>query len=52
MFFTDDLQADYERIKAAGGEFTKPPTNTTGSKIAIIPDSCGNLVQLTQLLKW
>src|SRR5580693_349212 len=27
MFFTGDLQADYERIKAAGGEFTMPPTD-------------------------
>src|SRR5256885_9519634 len=33
MFYTDDLQADYERVKARGAEFTMPPTNTTGSKI-------------------
>src|SRR5262245_11089956 len=26
MFFTDDIKADYERIKAKGGEFTMPPT--------------------------
>ena len=32
MFFTDDLQADYERMKARGAEFTKPPTDVTGSK--------------------
>src|ERR1700756_2880346 len=25
MFFTGDLQADYERIKARGAEFTMPP---------------------------
>jgi predicted enzyme related to lactoylglutathione lyase len=25
MFYTDDLQADYERIKARGAEFTMPP---------------------------
>jgi predicted enzyme related to lactoylglutathione lyase len=49
MFFTDDLQADYERIEAAGGEFTVPPTNATGSIIATVNDSCGNLIQLTQL---
>src|ERR1041385_2198417 len=29
MFFTDDLQADYERAKARGAEFTTPPTDTT-----------------------
>jgi len=49
MFFTDDVQADYERIKAAGGEFTMPPTETTGSTIATVKDTCGNLIQLTQL---
>src|SRR5215211_3808399 len=49
MFFTDDVQADYERIKAGGGEFTMPPTKVTGSTIAMINDTCGNLIQLTQL---
>jgi predicted enzyme related to lactoylglutathione lyase len=52
MFFTDDLAADYERIKARGGEFTLPPTDATGSKIARLADGCGNLIQLTQLVRW
>ena len=26
MFFTDDVQGDYERIKACGAEFTMAPT--------------------------
>jgi predicted enzyme related to lactoylglutathione lyase len=29
MFFTDDVQADYERMKARGAEFTMPPTDVT-----------------------
>ena len=49
MFFTDDVKADYERIKARGAEFTMPPTAVTGSTIAVLKDTCGNLVQLTQL---
>ena len=49
MFFTDDVQADYERIKARGAEFTMPPTKVTGSTIAMANDTCGNLIQLTQL---
>jgi predicted enzyme related to lactoylglutathione lyase len=49
MFYTDDVQVDYERIKARGGEFTMPPTEVTGSTIATVNDTCGNLVQLTQL---
>src|SRR5262249_13394675 len=52
MFFTDDLQADYERMKARGADFTTPPKDVTGSKIAMVKDTVGNLVQITQLLKW
>ena len=52
MFYTDDLQADYERVKARGAEFTTPPTATTGSKIAVLNDTCGNLIQLTQLMRY
>ncbi len=51
MFYTDDLQADYDRMKASA-EFTMPPTDVTGSKIALLNDTCGNLVQITQLLGW
>ena len=52
MFFTDDVKADYERIKARGAEFTMPPTEVTGSTIAQLKDTRGNLIQLTQLARW
>ena len=52
MFFTDDVQADYERMKGRGAEFTMPPTDVTASKIAMLNDTCGNLIQVTQLLRW
>ncbi|HEY6489149.1 MAG: VOC family protein [Terracidiphilus sp.] len=52
MFFTDNLQADYERMKAHGAEFTMPPTDVTASKIAMVNDTCGNLIQLTELKRW
>ena len=52
MFFTDDTQADYERMKARGAEFTMPPTDVTGAKIARLNDTCGNLIQVTQLMRW
>jgi predicted enzyme related to lactoylglutathione lyase len=51
MFFTDDLQGDYERMKARGAEFTMPPTDVTASKIAMLNDTCGNRIQVTQLLR-
>jgi predicted enzyme related to lactoylglutathione lyase len=49
MFYTDDVQSDYERMKAAGAEFTMPPTKVTGSTIAVVNDTCGNLIQIAQL---
>ena len=52
MFFTDDIKGDCERVKAQGGEFTKPPTEVTGSTIAKLRDGCGNLIQITQLARW
>jgi predicted enzyme related to lactoylglutathione lyase len=52
MFFTDDVQADYERLKARGGAFTMLPTDVTASVIAMLNDTCGNLIQLTQLKRW
>jgi predicted enzyme related to lactoylglutathione lyase len=52
MFFTDNLQGDYERMKASGAEFTMPPTDVTASKIAMLNDTCGNLIQVTELKRW
>jgi predicted enzyme related to lactoylglutathione lyase len=52
MFFTDDVKGDYERIKARGAEFTMPPTDVTASTIAVLNDTCGNLIQLTQLARY
>ncbi len=52
MFFTDDLNADFERIKSRGVDFVAPPKDVTGSKIATLNDTCGNLIQITQLMKW
>ncbi len=49
MFFTEDVKGDYERIKARGADFTMPPTKVTGSTIAMLNDTCGNRIQLTQL---
>ena len=52
LFFTDDLQADYERMQARGAEFTMGPTDVTGSRIAMLNDTCGNRIQVTQLKRW
>ncbi|MGC2301041.1 MAG: VOC family protein [Acidobacteriaceae bacterium] len=52
MFFTDDIKGDHERIKGRGAEFTMPPTDVTASTIAMVNDTCGNLIQITELKRW
>ncbi len=49
MFYADDLQAEAERIADKGGELTMPPTDIGYSWIAQLSDTCGNLIQITQL---
>jgi len=49
MFYVDDVQREYDGMKAAGAEFTMPPTKVTRSTIAMVNDTCGNLIQITQL---
>ena len=49
MFFADDVARECERVTAAGGAVTMPPTHVTGSTIAMVNDGCGNLIQITHL---
>jgi catechol 2,3-dioxygenase-like lactoylglutathione lyase family enzyme len=48
-FFVEDIQKEYARLRDLGVVFTMNPTKTTGSIIAVLDDTCGNLIQLTQL---
>ena len=47
-FESDDVDADYARLKAKGVAFTEPPKQAGTVKIAIFADTCGNLIQLYQ----
>ncbi len=49
MFFVDDIQKEYQRLKNLGVKFTMEPTKTPGSTIARFDDAVGNLIQITQL---
>jgi predicted enzyme related to lactoylglutathione lyase len=51
MFFTDDIKGDHARIAARGAKFTMAPTDVTASTIAQLDDTCGNLIQITQLAR-
>ena len=48
-FFVGNVQEEYARLKEQGVRFTKEPTKTTGSTIAVLDDTCGNLIQITKL---
>ena len=52
MFYVDDVQREYDRMKPLGAELTMPPTKVTGSTIAMLNDTCGNLIQIVTLDRW
>jgi predicted enzyme related to lactoylglutathione lyase len=49
QFLVHDVQAEHHRLTAKGVKFTMPVTSTTGSVIAVLDDTCGNLIQLVHL---
>jgi len=48
-FEVNDIQKEYERMKNLGVEFTMEPTNMGTTKVAILNDTCGNLIQIYQV---
>ncbi|HEY7047308.1 MAG TPA: VOC family protein [Jatrophihabitantaceae bacterium] len=49
-FAVPDVQAEFERLSAAGVQFTQPPADMGGARTAVLDDTCGNLIQIAQLL--
>jgi glyoxylase I family protein len=47
-FEVSDLQSEYARLVKHGVAFTREPTRTGPVTIAILSDTCGNLIQLYQ----
>ncbi|MCD5330817.1 VOC family protein [Chromobacterium piscinae] len=45
---TDDFWRDYERYRAAGVEFTRPPLEQDYGTVAVFRDLCGNQWDLIQ----
>jgi catechol 2,3-dioxygenase-like lactoylglutathione lyase family enzyme len=45
---TDNFQRDYERYKAKGVEFVRPPREERYGTVAVFRDLCGNLWDLIQ----
>jgi catechol 2,3-dioxygenase-like lactoylglutathione lyase family enzyme len=47
-FGVDDVQAEFERLRAAGVHFTQPPVAMGPVTTAVLDDTCGNLIQIAQ----
>ena len=45
-FESRDIQQEYERLRAKGVVFRKPPTDMGQVTVALFEDTCGNLIQL------
>lgn len=48
-FEVSDMQREYERMKQLGVEFTMEPTNMGPTTVAVLNDTCGNLIQIYQV---
>lgn len=48
-FEVDNVQQEYERMKLLGVEFTMEPTDMGMSIVAVLNDTCGNLIQIYQV---
>ena len=47
-FQVDNVRAEHERLQGAGVTFTMEPTEVPGAILAILDDTCGNLIQIYQ----
>ncbi|WP_426593531.1 VOC family protein [Cellulomonas sp. McL0617] len=47
-FGVDDVQAEFERLSAAGVRFVRDPTPMGPVTTAVFDDTCGNLIQIMQ----
>jgi catechol 2,3-dioxygenase-like lactoylglutathione lyase family enzyme len=46
QFAVDDVEAEHDRLTKAGVVFTQPPTDIGDQMVAVLDDTCGNLIQL------
>lgn len=50
-FQVDDLDAEFTRLRDLGVDFVQAPTPAGEVKVAVLNDTCGNLIQLIQLVE-
>jgi predicted enzyme related to lactoylglutathione lyase len=49
-FNVDDIEKEYERLTRSGVTFSMKPTPMGSAKLAVFNDTCGNNIQLVQVL--
>jgi len=49
-FHVDDVEMEYKRLTQQGVIFSMKPTQMGPTKIAVFNDTCGNNIQLVQML--
>jgi len=50
-FQVDDLDAEFDRLRDLGVAFTQAPMEAGAVKMAVLNDTCGNLIQLVEMTK-
>jgi predicted enzyme related to lactoylglutathione lyase len=50
QFNADNVQKEYERLTSLGVEFSMKPTEMGTVKIAVFNDTCGNNIQIVEML--
>ncbi|ARP98861.1 VOC family protein [Pseudorhodoplanes sinuspersici] len=48
-FQVDDIDAEYQRLLSLGVSFTREPIDAGPVRMAVLDDTCGNLIQLVQM---
>jgi len=49
-FKVDDLNKEFEKLRRLGVEFTVAPMDAGTVRMAVLDDTCGNLIQLVEML--
>ena len=50
-FAVEDVQAEFERLRALGVRFTQEPTEMGPVTTAVLDDTCGNLIQIASQVR-
>jgi hypothetical protein len=49
-FQVEDVEKEYQRLEGLGVQFSMKPTQVGVAKLAVLKDTCGNNIQLYQIL--